>query len=104
MANSNISWGGTGPIGATAVAVTGEEPEEEQMMWSKEIEVDDLELVKKEWWLLGYWVKEMHPGHFEVYKEPDDPMYHPVHVASYTKPWNSKKWKLAYPGEQEDDG
>lgn len=69
----------------------------EEMLWTEEIHVDDLELIKKEWWLLGYWVKEKHPGYFEVFKEPENPTYHPVSVAGYSKPWNSKTWKLDYP-------
>ena len=92
-------YGATGPTGAIEVGAP-----EDEMQWPDEIDVDDLELVKKEWWLVGYWAKEHNPGFFEVYKEPTNHRLHPVNVAGYTKPWHSKTWRRSYPRIEEDDG
>jgi hypothetical protein len=89
-----------GTLVAGATGVWGDKDGPEEMLWTEEIHVDDLELIKKEWWLLGYWVKEVHPGYFEVHKEPANPSWGVVRVAAYGKPWNSKTWKLDYPQEE----
>lgn len=58
---------------------------------------DDFDLVAKELWLHGLWLKRINPGRIEVLAESRHLGETPVVVAIYYKRWREKGWKRFAP-------
>lgn len=71
----------------------------------KTIEASELSLVKKELWLRGLWLEEVHPGLMRVLQEPVHVGTECYAVDQYMKGWNEStwcKWSARHDDEDEE--